>query len=1114
MRRNLLLIVPLWLACALARGEAMRLPEDPALSPDGKQLAFAWNGDIWVVPASGGTARRITSSPSRDSQPCFSPDGAKLAFLSDRAGAPQVFLVPAGGGLPQQLTFHSEGYDLEEWSPDGGALLVSARRDHFWRHAERFFLIPPQPRPRERLLFDAYGHHGRLSPDGKHLLFAREGVAWWRKGYQGSQDSQIWEYAIAEGRFIERCRPPGGASAPLWHPDGQHFYYVGGQSGSFNLYRRHRQTGQEQQLTRFQDELVLMPCISRDGKVLVFRRGFDFYRLETAEGRRPERIRVVYRGDELREPIERRTCTSATEVAFSADGLEVAFIAGGDLWVMDTILREPKQITNTPEEERHPVFAPHGESILFVSDAGGQSDIWQASREDASRYWWLNERFPLKRLTNDPQREAGLRWSPAGSHVAFIQGLGDLWIMEPGGQNPRRLVASWNAPEFDWSPDGRWLVYAVEDNDFNRDVFVLPVDGSRPPFNLSRHPDNDAAPVWSPDGKMIAFTGRRIGLETDIYFVFLQKAEDERGGRERKLEEALEKLKKGRKPGNEPPRAGGQDGGKRPDEKTGPPEKAKPDTTSPEPQAKPEPRPDTPGGQQAGQPPAVAIDFEGIEQRVRRVIIPDATETGLFWSHDSKKLVFTATIGGRLGTYTISPPANLTPALLSPSTGTQARWIAHGNQIVWLSGGIPGSLTPEGKTTAYSFSARQEVDLAKKFAAAFDLCWRAMRDTYYDETLNHRNWDAIRRKYAPLAARAADRRAFAAVVNMMVGELNGSHLGFTASETSEEKRSAWRPQTAHLGVRLNDHFAGPGLKIRDVIRHGPADKTRSRLSAGEIILRINDVAVGPEKDLTELLNGPLDRDIRLQVRGTGGKEREVVIRPVSFPEARNLLYDQWVHGNQAAVANLSQGRLGYAHIAGMNMESFYRFERDLFAAAAGKEGLVIDVRENGGGSTTDHLLTILTQPDHAITVPRGGGPGYPQDRRVYATWNKPIVVLCNQNSFSNAEIFSHAIKTLKRGQLVGVPTAGGVLTVGSTRIMDLGSLRTPYRGWFLLGDGQDMELNGATPDHIVWPQPGELPAGKDPQLATAVQVLLKDVEEWKKRPLPKLIKASQRTSSR
>jgi tricorn protease len=194
----------------------------------------------------------------------------------------------------------------------------------------------------------------------------------------------------------------------------------------------------------------------------------------------------------------------------------------------------------------------------------------------------------------------------------------------------------------------------------------------------------------------------------------------------------------------------------------------------------------------------------------------------------------------------------------------------------------------------------------------------------------------------------------------------------------------------------------------------------------------------------------------------------------------------------------------------MSWRSFEEFERELYAAGYGRDGLVIDVRYNGGGFTADHLLTALTQPAHAITVSRGGGPGYPQDRKVYASWSKPIVVLVNQDSFSNAEIFAHAIRTLRRGKLVGVTTAGGVISTGGRRILDLGWLRTPGRGWFVLGTGEDMEMNGAVPDYEIWPEPGDAAKGIDRQLDKAVLVLAADVEAWQRRPRPELRYRSQR----
>jgi tricorn protease len=316
--------------------------------------------------------------------------------------------------------------------------------------------------------------------------------------------------------------------------------------------------------------------------------------------------------------------------------------------------------------------------------------------------------------------------------------------------------------------------------------------------------------------------------------------------------------------------------------------------------------------------------------------------------------------------------------------------------------------------------------------------------------------------------------------------------------------------TAHLGLRFDTAHKGPGLKVKDVIPGSPTDQKRGKVLAGELVLSIDGKAVDPGMDLTTVLNGPLARDVLLKMRDAAGKEREVTVRPISYTLARSLLYDKWVNDNRRMVEEASKGTLGYLHISAMSMPSFYKFEQELYSAGAGKDGLVIDVRENGGGSTADHLLTALTQPVHAITVTRGSGPGYPQDRKVYATWSKPIIVLCNQNSFSNAEIFSHAIKTLKRGQLVGVPTAGGVISTGSAAIMDVGMMRLPMRGWFVLGTGEDMELNGARPDHVVWPEPLQLTQGKDVQIEKAVAVLLDDVKAWKARPQPVLRKATER----
>jgi len=1133
-------VVPfLFLLPTLAK-EPIRLANHPALSPDGKLLVFDWNGDIWTVSVDGGTARPLTTHTGKDSSPRFSPDGSEIAFISEREGTPQIFVMPATGGTPKQMTFHTAGYTLYEWTPDGKGWLVGTQRDHGWgrRNNDRLQIVKrwdnPDKRSADVLVFDDYGQNGTLSHDAKTVLFNREGPEWWRKGYSGSQNAQLWSYDRDSKAFT---RLPTGDSDSRWpmFGKGTKVYYANGQGSCFNIWEFDTASKQNRQITKFNDDSTVFPCISRDGSTIVFRNLFDLYRIKPGADESPVKIEIYRDDDRPGERVVRNVMATATSAAFTHDGLEIAMVVGGDVWVMDTELREPRRITRTAEEERQPIFSPDGQSLYFVSDSGGKPEIWKAAR-DGRKPWFLTDSFKLERVTDDGDEKSAMSFSPDGSKLAYVRGRGDLYVADADGTNSRRVIESWNAPQYDWSPDGKWLVYAQFDNDFNRDIWIKPLDGSREPFNLSRHPYNESGPVWSPDGKAIAFVGERDSKETtDIHFVFLRAEDSEKSSRDRTIEKALEKLQKGKGPlpKKEPgPMSGDDDEG--------------------------QPKSDLPPSKKDGPPPStgkrepVTLDFDGIHDRIRRVTIANSNESNLLWSPDSKKLAFSGQVDGQSGTYTIEVPDGVRPTQLTTSTGTNARWL-RSDSIAWLSAGRPAlvSTTPSSTGTATSTSATspgtgreprgaggatagptptggglaftvyQEVDLGKKHQAAFDVCWRQMRDGWYDDRMNNRDWNKVREKYRVMAD-TADPDALTTVVQLMLGELNGSHLGFFAgTQTLPSRRPGgppeeptternWRPVTPHLGVRFDPEHKGPGLKVRDVLPEGPADQKKSKLNPGDIIVSIDGTNVDMSMDLTAVLNSPPGKEFPLKMATVDGGDRDIVLRPTTFTNARQLLYKKWINDNRAAVEKLSNGKLGYLHISAMNMQSFRQFEEDLYDAGAGKDGLVIDVRENGGGSTADLLLTALTQPRHAIAVPRGGGQGYPQDRTVYATWNKPIVVMCNQNSFSNAEIFSHAVKNLKRGHLVGVPTAGGVISTGGTPIMDVGFLRMPFRGWYTINDGEDMERHGAVPDFIVWPQPGDVAKGKDAQIEKAVEVLSADVKAWMDRPQPKLKKASER----
>jgi tricorn protease len=429
------------------------------------------------------------------------------------------------------------------------------------------------------------------------------------------------------------------------------------------------------------------------------------------------------------------------------------------------------------------------------------------------------------------------------------------------------------------------------------------------------------------------------------------------------------------------------------------------------------------------------------------------------------------------------------------ATGSIQHITPSGDKLVLVSRGGGASIVglPGGDAKPVEFADTVELDLRAQSMQKFQELARIMGTQFYSPTMNGTDWPKLTEKWAKLAANARTDEEFDYIANRFIGELNASHLGVNSPRGDGGTRVA----SGRLGIKVKP--VEGGFQVLEILPEAPASLGATPLAVGDVVLAVNGEKVQPTSTMESLLRGTVGKETVVQVRrvpAAGGDpvELSAILVPTSAAEISTLTYDQTLERMRKRVEELSGGRIGYIHIRSMDQPSLDVYERDLYAAADGKDGLIIDVRNNGGGWTADRLLSSIMVQEHAYTVPRGADPSkkghYPVDRLFIQRYSLPINMLANEKSFSNAEITAHAFKTLKRGTLVGQQTYGGVISTGSASLIDGTTVRTPGRGWYT-PDGTDMELHGAMPDIVVVQTPEDESANKDAQLEAAVADLLK-----------------------
>lgn len=1007
----------------------------------GERIAFSYQGDIWVVNRDGTAPRRLTNHLARDVSPRFSPDGRWIAFTSDRFGNDDVFLMPVEGGEPAQLTFHTTGDRVEGWTPDGQIMFVTSRGTHPF-YSPMYTVGPEGGLPLPMAMDQA--RNAALSPDGRYLAFNRAGLSTSRKGQRGNRTTDIYIMDL-ESMEIERLTDTDSEAfrdyvhdaVPMWGADGM-IYFVSERDGVFNLWRMAPDGGQVAQVTRHTEGGVKYPSVSSDGRTITYTNDHRLHLLDVPGGT-PREVVVELAFDPGINRVDWIEVEDEAEgFAVHPDGEVVAVDSRGEIVLVpvDEEEGEKDRITQSAWRDRYQRFSPDGRYLAYVSDEGGSEQIW-VSEPATGEHRRLTDHASFK--TDD------YVWSPDSERIAF-EAANTLFEVEVATGRVTELAYNENRgfSLSEYSPDGNWLLYSRRDLDEDTDVYLFEIDGRRE-VNVTRDPFGDYDGVLTPDGAHLVFRSTRDEGTPHLFVASLARLTEDPG----------DPLVKGRDQEDE--------------------EEEEADL-----------RP-------------LTVDPEGIRDRARQLTSGENGVGAYFIGADGETVYFTSRDDEGVGLFSVSLDGSDVDRVASGSfsdlqpTGDRrtlffSRGGRGGTEIhhMGLSGG-----SPKPEQVEFSFSVR--VDHRAEWEQILEEAWRVMKYRFYDPEMHGRDWAAIKTEYKPLLAHVGTYEDAYGLANQMIGELNASHVGVRGPSSVEMDNEY---ATRFTGVELEP--AEGRYRITHVYRDGPADKEWLDLEVGDYVLAIDGEEIRAGDNYWKLLNHVLNDYVTFRVAdapdGTNARDQRVQ----TVTSLGNIRYQEWVEGNREFVETASDGKIAYVHIRSMNRSSLRVFENEInrFWNA---QGIIVDIRYNGGGNIDQQLLDILERRPYEYWNNRWTAPS--AGRRPRQAIAGPKVMLINARSGSDSEVTPMGFRDLDLGRIVGNPTAAAVIATGSYRLINGGSIRTPgslvvtYDPTQPHNHGINLENYGVAPDVLVWNTPEDELRGFDRELKAAVDEALRMLSE-------------------
>lgn len=1033
-----------------------------AISPDAKEILFTYNADIYKVPADGGQAIALTLYEGRDFMPVWSPDGQKIAFASDRHGNYDVFVMNADGSDMQRLTYHSSSDFPYAFSTDGSTIYFSSTRadgpqsTYFpsGRLPETYQV--PVKGGKEQLITSVSMEEISINSNGSKWLYQdKKGYEDpFRKHHTSSITRDIWIYTPQEQKHERIISWNGEDRDPNWVSENE-FYYLSEKGGSFNVWKFDIETQKETQITQFDHHPVRNLSLSNNG-TLCFNYDGEIYTV--SENDEPIKVKVhISSGPRFENVIHELKKGGVTEMDVSSDGKEICYVIRGEVFATALKSGITKRITNTPEQERNASFSPDGKSIVYAAEKNNKWGIYKTSRvKEEESHFFNSTVLKEEALVVNEEENFQPKFNHDGTEIAFLSNRTAIKIYNFENKKirevlPRKKNYSYSDGDqwFDWSPDGKYLlVNYLEPKSWISQVGLLDVSGNKEILNLTESGYGANNPMWMLNGDMmIYFSGRNgmknhasWGFQGDVYGLFFNKQAYDRFNLN-EMELDLLKAQENEKEKEE-------------DEESEEEENI------------------------------IQIDFEGLLDRKKRLTIHSSQLSGGLISKDGEKLYYVCRFEKGYDLWVHDFYKNETKIFqkLGARSVGSLQMGKEGKNIFLIVNGQPSKIDLAGnKKEAIAIEADFRLAPAQERAYIFEHAWRQVVEKFYREDLHGVDWAFYKKEYEKFLPHINNNYDFSEMLSELLGELNASHTGCRYRPSYKNP-----DQTASFGVIFDHNYQGEGERIAKLLVGSPFLTRESEVEEGTIIMSINGIEITADNTLEKLMNRMAGQTILVALK-KGKKEWEERVKPISPRALNGLLYKQWVKDREADVERLSEGKLGYVHVQGMNDASFRVVYEKALGKYGNKDALIVDTRFNGGGWLHDDLATFLSGEKYFSITPRDQDLGV----EPMFKWHKPSAVLMGEGNYSDAHMFPEVYKTLQIGKLVGMPVPGTATAVWwETQIDPSLVFGIPQVG-IRNPDGKLLENKQLEPDIKVRNNPSKAENGEDEQLKAAVEELLK-----------------------